>query len=123
MLLLALAPVRAQDPLTVDQIRALITGNTVTGPVGARPYAFSYTAAGEVYGDIGVSLDSGTWRIRDGDVYCHEWTEHFGGEERCYRWYPQPDRAKSKGRYRLRNVDAFRARDMWVWQIKPGLQR
>ena len=115
--LLIAAPVNvpAESTLTGDQIRKLITGNTVTGNVGARPIEFSYTPKGEVYGTIGVNTDDGSWRIGNGNQYCHEWSEFFDGSEHCYQW-----RDLGGGRYRMVNVDADRDRDIDVSGIRPG---
>jgi len=103
-------------PLSGDRIRELIVGNTLIGPYYGRPYDFSYDADGNIYGSTGAGTDSGRWRIRDDDVYCHWWTTLFDGTERCYQWY-----AEDNGRYRLRNVDAFRRYDLHVWRIRPGM--
>lgn len=122
--LVAAGAAGAQDsPLTGDRIRELIVGNTVIGPFRARLYDFSYTAEGEVYGGIGVDVDSGTWRIEGDNTYCHEWFTHFGGVERCYQWYRHDPRSNSLGELQMKNVDAFRVDDIWIWRITPGLQR
>jgi len=103
-------------PLPGERIRELIVGNTLTGPYYGSPYDFSYTADGNIYGSTGNGTDNGRWRIRDDDVYCHEWSTLFDGTERCYQWY-----AGDGGRYRLENVDAFRVYDFNVWRIRPGM--
>ena len=105
------------EPLSGERIRELIVGNTLIGPYYGRPYDFSYAPGGEIYASTGTGTDSGRWRIRDGNVYCHEWTTLFGGTERCYRWYEE-----AGGRYRLENVDAYRRYDLHVWRIRPGMQ-
>ena len=107
----------SEGPLTGQEIRDLIVGNTVIGPINARQYDFSYKSDGGVYGDIGVSGDRGSYTISDDGVYCHEWFRHFDATRRCYQWY----RAQS-GRYVLRNIDTYRVRNIDVWRIKPGLQ-
>jgi hypothetical protein len=117
--LLATTTVSAQegDALDGDALRALIVGNTVIGPIGARQYDFSYEPGGVVYGSIGVNSDSGAWTIADDGLFCQQWAQHFDGERRCYRWVPAP-----RNRYRMLNVDAFRTREIPVWRIEPGLQ-
>lgn len=112
----ALPASAVEGPLSGDQVRALITGNTAIGPVRGRLYDFSFLASGEVIGSAGGNTDGGTWRIRDGNVYCHEWSTFFGGDERCYQWYDT-----GQGRYTLKNVDAFKILDLDVWRIRPGL--
>jgi hypothetical protein len=114
--LAATAGFAADTPMTGEQVRALLVGNTVSGPWYAEPYDFSYTREGRVYGTIGANTGNGTWRIRDGDRYCHEWSEFFEATEKCYQWHDL-----GGGRYRMVNVDAYRDRDIDVWRIRPGL--
>ena len=113
-LLQPMALVQAQQ-LSGDEIKKLITGNTVKGPIGARPYSFYYKPTGEAGGVIGGGgADSGTWKIKQGSVYCHMWTDYFDGVERCYEWH------KDGKRYVMKNVDADRSRDIPVWNIEKG---
>ena len=116
-LLLCVAARAQEQALSGEEIRALIVGNTVTGPIGGRQYDFSYQPDGNVYGTIGVDVDSGTWEISDDGVYCHEWFEHFDATRRCYRWVHAP-----RDRYRMVNIDAFRVTDVPVWRIRKGLE-
>lgn len=116
VLSLAAAPTLAGGALTGEQIRALSSGNTLFGAYGAQPIEFSYTPEGRVYGTIGSETGNGSWRIRDGDRYCHQWSEFFGATERCYQWYALDD-----GRYRMVNVDNYRVFGIEVWRIRPGL--
>ena len=102
-------------PLDEQRIRELIVGNTVVGPLDRQLYDFSYADDGTVLGSAGPTTDSGTWRIRDGNVFCHEWATYFGGDERCYQWYDV-----GEGRYLLKNVDTFRIPNLPVWRIVPG---
>ena len=91
-----------QEALTGDQIRSLITGNTLQGSFLAKRLVMVFYADGVVRGSIGLSgSDSGTWEIK-GDTYCNEWVTYFEGVPRCYRWIPQGDG------YLLENVDAFK---------------
>jgi len=117
LLLAAVTGFAADTPMTGEQVRALISGSTVSGPVYALPYDFSYTAEGRVYGTIGANTGDGAWRIRTGDRYCHEWSEFFDATEKCYQWHDL-----GNGRYRMVNVDAFRDYDIDVWRIRPGIQ-
>ncbi|MCK5363482.1 MAG: hypothetical protein KAR22_10960 [Gammaproteobacteria bacterium] len=103
----------AQEALTGDQIRSLITGNTLQGNFMANPLTMVFYADGVVRGAIGLTgSDSGTWEI-EGDNYCNEWVTYFSGVRRCYQWISQ---GKS---YLLKNVDAYRARNI-QGQIKEG---
>ena len=57
--LAAAIPVQAAgESLSGEQVRALISGNTVSGAIYAKPYDFSYTADGKIYGEIGSTTDS-----------------------------------------------------------------
>jgi hypothetical protein len=105
----------AQDALTGDQVRSLITGNTLKGNFMANPLTIVFYPNGEVYGAIGLTgSDSGTWAI-EGDNYCHQWVTYFSAVRRCYQWIPQGDG------YVLNNVDAFRVRPIQgrIEQGKP----
>ena len=103
----------AQEALTGDQIRSLITGNTLQGSFMTNTLTMVFYADGVVRGAIGLTgSDSGTWEM-EGDNYCNEWVTYFSGVRRCYQWIPQ-----GKG-YLLKNVDKFRARNI-QGQIKEG---
>ena len=99
-------------PLTGEEVRELISGNTLKGGWRARPYEFDYKPDGTVYGTIWTSPDRGKWYI-DGDKFCQRWVEFFGGDRRCYQWYRAGDR------FLLKNVDSFRTRDI-TGTIVPG---
>ena len=97
---------RAQEALSGDEVRALITGNTLQGSFMAHPLTMVFYADGVVRGSVGMSgSDSGTWEI-EGDHYCNEWVTYFSGVRRCYQWISEGDG------YVLKNVDTYRARDM-----------
>ncbi len=114
VLLQATVVAQAQQ-LSGDEIKKLITGNTVKGPIGARPYSFYYKPTGEVGGVIGAGgAGSGTWKIKQGNAYCHTWTDLFDGVEHCYEWH------KDGKRYVMKNVDVDRSRDIPVWNIEKG---
>jgi len=96
----------ADETLTGEQLRTLISGNTLQGNFSAKRLTMVYYADGVVRGSMGLAgSDSGTWKI-DGDSYCHEWVLYFSGDRRCYQWV-----AQSKG-YLLKNVDKFKTRDI-----------
>lgn len=106
-------PSLADEALTGDQVRSLITGNTLQGSFMTNPLTMVFYANGEVYGSIGLTgSDSGTWEI-EGNNYCNEWVTYFSGVRRCYQWIPQGNG------YLLKNVDKFRARDI-QGQIEEG---
>jgi hypothetical protein len=96
----------AQEALGGEEIRTLITGNTLQGNFMTNPLTMVFYADGVVRGAIGLTgSDSGTWKI-EGDTYCHEWFTYFSGVRRCYEWIPDGER------YVLKNVDAFKARNI-----------
>jgi hypothetical protein len=97
---------QAQEALSGDQVRALITGNTLQGSFMANPLTMVFYEDGVVRGSIGMrGSDDGTWEI-EGDNYCNEWVTYFSGVRRCYQWVRQGDG------YLLKNVDSFRVRDI-----------
>jgi hypothetical protein len=107
-----------EPALSGDEIKKLIVGNTLQGPLGRELYDWYYRADGQVTGVVGgTDDDSGTWQIKDKNVYCHEWDQYFDGVQRCYQWYKEEAR---EGRYMLKNVDADRSGNIEVWIIRPG---
>ena len=78
----ALPALAAPKPLTTDDIRALLTGNTVHGTWGGREY-FSYFEANgwTTYVEPGKPPTQGRWQAH-GDKYCSKWGEF--GSESCY---------------------------------------
>lgn len=109
-------PASAQDHLSGDEVRKLITGNTLQGNFMTNVLTMVFYGDGVVRGAIGLTgSDSGTWRI-DGDKYCNQWVTYFNGVDKCYVWVPQGD-----DRYVLQNVDEFRGRNIQgrIEQGKP----
>jgi hypothetical protein len=81
--MLALGPASADPhPLTTEEIRAALTGNTVHGSWAGREY-FSYFDAGgwTFYVEPGQPETRGRWQAHDGK-YCSKWGEF--GAETCY---------------------------------------
>lgn len=106
-----------EPAISGDEIKKLIVGNTLQGPMGRELYDWYYQADGQVTGVVGTDDDSGTWQIKDSNVYCHKWDQYFDGVQRCYQWYKEQER---EGRYLLKNVDADRIGNIEVWKIRPG---
>ena len=95
-------PSMAEDALTGDQVRELITGNTLHGSFRTEPLTMVFYKDGTLRGSIGLTgSDSGTWEI-DGEKYCNEWFTYFNGTRHCYRWVRNGDG------YVLKNVDSFK---------------
>lgn len=96
----------AQEALSGEEIRTLITGNTLQGSYTTHPLTMVFYPDGLVRGAIGLTgSDSGTWEIEN-DTYCHLWFTYFSAVRRCYQWIP-----RGEG-YTLKNVDAFRVRNI-----------
>ena len=101
--------------LSADQIKQLIVGNTVSGALRANPYSIYYQADGKVSAIFHTNDDDGSWKIKDGNKLCQEYSDLFNGEEHCYQWY------KAAGqRYLMRNVDTYKIDDLGVWKIEKG---
>lgn len=79
---LALPALAAPKPLATDDIRTLLTGNTVHGTWAGREY-FSYFEANgwTTYVEPGKPSTLGRWQAH-GDKYCSKWGEM--GSESCY---------------------------------------
>jgi hypothetical protein len=106
----------AQTALSGDEIRALISGNTLQGSYMTNPLTMVFYPDGTIRGAIGLTgSDSGTWEI-EGDKYCHLWFTYFSAVRRCYTWNRQGDG------YVLKNVDAFRARGI-QGRIQKGMPK
>jgi hypothetical protein len=80
--LLALPAIAAPKPLGTDDIRALLTGNTVHGTWAGKEY-FSYFEANgwTTYVEPGKPSTQGRWQAV-ADKYCSKWGEM--GSETCY---------------------------------------
>lgn len=106
----------ADEALTGDQIRTLITGNTLQGSYLTNRLTMVFYADGVVRGTIGLrGSDSGTWEI-DGDNYCNEWVIYFLGVRRCYQWIPEGEG------FLLKNVDEFKVRNL-QGRIEKGMPK
>ena len=114
---LAVPAAEARAPLTGDEIRELVTGNTLRGAWYAQQLTVAMHPDGLLIGTLGLSgSDRGRWRI-DGDLWCQHWVRYFGAEERCYRWVPDGNG------YYAGNVDNFRTygfRGQVTKGIPPG---
>ena len=82
MVCMAMPAMAAPKPLSTDDIRTLLTGNTVHGTWAGREY-FSYFEANgwTTYVEPGKPSSQGRWQAHDGK-YCSKWGEF--GSESCY---------------------------------------
>jgi hypothetical protein len=103
--------------LSGAEIKKLIVGNTLQGPAGTELYDWYYQSDGAVTGVIGASNDdSGTWLIKDSNVYCHTWDQYFDGVQNCYQFFKVAD----SSRYVMKNVDADRGSNIDIWAVRKG---
>jgi hypothetical protein len=80
--LLALPAIAAPKPLGTDDIRALLTGNTVHGTWAGKEYFSYFDANGwTTYVEPGKPSSQGRWQAA-ADKYCSKWAEM--GSETCY---------------------------------------
>ena len=114
----SLGPKTVGPPLTGAEITKLIVGNTVQGPAGGQAmYDWYYQADGAVTGFIHPSNDdSGTWLMKESNIYCHTWDQYFDGVQHCYEWYKE----EQSGRYLMNKVDADCGGNIDVWSIIKG---
>ena len=81
-------------PLTGDEVKAKLIGNTVTGFSVDSGVSFTvfYPAYGKILGEAGpwgMFTDEGVWVIRD-KLYCVTW-ESWSSEELCFSVYIDGD--------------------------------
>ena len=82
LFLVALPALAASRPLGTDDIRTLLTGNTVHGTWAGREYFSYFEANGSTtYVEPGKPSSQGRWQAA-GDKYCSKWGEM--GSETCY---------------------------------------
>lgn len=78
------ASVLAGEPLSGDQIKNIVSGNTVALYSQARNlnYTIHYAVDGSAASrnESNGRVVKGTWRITDSGEWCNQWT---GSEERC----------------------------------------
>jgi len=104
------------ESLSGEEVRKLITGNTLRGNFRANPLIIVFHKEGRTTGRVGFrGAGRGQWSIEK-DIYCHRWSTYFGGTRRCYQWYRRPDNV-----YYLDNVDTFRFRGPLLGSIEPGV--
>jgi len=79
---IAVPALAAPKPLTTEDIRTLLTGNTVHGTWAGREYFSYFEASGwTTYVEPGKPSTQGRWQAH-GDKYCSKWGEF--GSESCY---------------------------------------
>lgn len=82
LLIASTAALAVPHPMTTDEIRAALTGNTVHGTWAGREYFSYFEADGwTFYVEPGKPQTRGRWQAA-GDKYCSKWGEM--GTEICY---------------------------------------
>ncbi len=83
LFVLAVGPVKANETeVSGDELRELLTGNSIDGMWGDTHYIQYFSDTGRtLYKADGSPGDWGTWRINDSGYYCSTWR---GGAENCY---------------------------------------
>ena len=103
--------------LTGEQIKELLVGNTIQGPLSIYVYDWYYTQDGKVRGDVGLmDKDSGTWLVKGTGTYCHQWMKFFHGAQRCYEWY----KLEQSSHYLMESLEPAIYEDIEVSEIIEG---
>jgi len=78
-------------PLTGDEIRGLLVGNSIIGKNWDGPYTVYFPTYGEMRGLRSSHYkDQGTWYVVE-DAICGEWENWWGSVERCWGIYLEGD--------------------------------
>ncbi len=71
----------AADYLNGEEIKELLSGNTLEGPGDWRMY---YDPSGQTRGQEGSITDTGKWEVLD-DRYCIRWNNWVDGKRMCWK--------------------------------------
>jgi hypothetical protein len=72
--------------LSGEEIRRVLTGNTLVGYDGAGPYWMYYPSGGTIWGQASNGdVDVGRWSV-EGNLYCRAWRRWRGQAERCWNF-------------------------------------
>lgn len=75
---------KPQSPLTGEEIKQRVLGNSVSGTTRDGPYTVYFPDYGEVLGVRSFNYkDRGTWQVK-GDMMCIHWDNWWGNVERCW---------------------------------------
>ena len=82
-----------REPLSGEEIRSLIIGNSITGtPQSQGPFTMYVPAEGEMRGLRGHNYrDSGTWRVTENEI-CVKWRKWWAAAERCWQVFVDGDK-------------------------------
>jgi hypothetical protein len=87
-------------PMTEEEIRTALVGNSLVGTDSTGAYTIHYSAYGQMaivytgFKSGRTRNDSGTWRSEtrdDGGWYCRQWTTLGKGKERCVQFFREGD--------------------------------
>ena len=72
--------------LNGEEVRRVLTGNTLVGYDQAGPYWMYYPSGGTIWGQASNGdVDIGRWRV-DGDLYCRSWRRWGDQSEQCWQF-------------------------------------
>ena len=77
--------------LNGDQIRNLLSGNTLKGKKGSASFTIYYSPDGTQYGRAGNQTDIGKWWVSD-NQYCGQWDTWSGHKIKCQKCYSIGDK-------------------------------
>ena len=74
-------------PLSGDQLKELVSGQTLSGDTPDGPYVIYFPVYGEMRGSRSSNYkDNGAWRVT-ADMACGKWDNWWGNKERCWHVY------------------------------------
>lgn len=72
-------PAKADGPLSADQIRQVLTGNTVVWNNGGTTQKQYFDARGySIYEDQNQKADKGLWTVTSDNLFCSRWSNQTG---------------------------------------------
>ena len=78
-------------PLSGNEIKAALVGNSIVGETRMGPLTIYFPSYGEMRGLRSFHYrDDGTWRVTE-DSFCGEWNNWLGTMARCWRVYRSGD--------------------------------
>ena len=73
------------DVLTAEEVRRVLTGNTIVGTRDGRRYWVYHPTGAAMWGlESSGDVDAGSWHL-NGDLYCRAWRRWHEGREKCWR--------------------------------------
>ena len=75
-----------EDKLTSQEIKQLLTENTIRGVSKRTGYSYIiyYKSEKKIVGKSASQRDKGTWSVSDDEGYCQRWRKWLGGKKNCF---------------------------------------